>query len=131
MQDNVGDGLLMARRLAHFCPMSLSLEEIPKSEHSRRSNRSGCSPAASVEFIPPISHMVTEASSTFRVDVPPKRNRFGFLLEDIKPIEKSAPTPAKMRYELPNVKQVSSPGKHGKHFMVVSLSSTDLKGPAK
>lgn len=130
-QDELLDGIMMARRLAQFCPTSLSLEEIPhKQTRKRRRHRSKAPAHPPVEFIPPVSQVVTEASSAFNVNLPVKRHRFGFLLEDIKPIEieKPAATPTKMRYELPNVKQVASPGKLGRPLMVVSLSSTDLKG---
>jgi hypothetical protein len=56
--------------------------------------------------------------------MPAANHRFGFLLPDIKPIETAKQQTSKMRYELPNVKQVR--GHIGRPVMVVSLSATEL-----
>lgn len=122
------DGLMIARRLAQFCPTSLSMDLIPKEAMRKRKKApSKRRRDESTEFIPPAPQVVTEASPTFNLEIPQKKQRFGFLLEDIKPIERPPPSPAKMRYELPNVKQVTTPVKHGRPLMVVSLSCADLK----
>jgi hypothetical protein len=116
------DGLLIARRLARFSPTSLSLEDVGASW----GNRKNPSRKAESEFIPPSPSVVTEASPGFRVPKPVTGHRFGFLLEDIKPIDKPKQAP-RMRYELPNVKQLPSSLKFGRPLLVVSLSSTDLQ----
>jgi hypothetical protein len=118
--DEALDGLLIARRLARCCPTSLSLEDV-SSEARPISRRSKSSIS---NFIPPAPSIATEASPTFRVPIPPAKHRFGFLLADIKPIEIAKQVP-KMRYDLPNVKQVQSSVKCGSPVMVVSLQGTD------
>lgn len=126
------DGLMVARRLAQFCPTSLSMDLIPNLDVKKRKKLdSNKSADQSTEFIPPVSQVVTQASPTFHVGIPQKRNRFGFLLEDIKPLEKPAAGPAKMRYELPNVKEVTAPVKYARPLMVVSLSLADLKNKSE
>jgi hypothetical protein len=119
---SVGDalgGLLIARRLARCCPTSLSLEDIASEARGKRA----AAPAPLASFIPPAPSIVTEASPAFRVPMPAANHRFGFLLSDIKPIE-TAKQASKMRYELPNVKQVR--GHIGRPVMVVSISETEL-----
>jgi hypothetical protein len=115
--------LMVARRLARCCPTSLSLEDVTTESHPiSRKNKS--SSATLSHFIPPSPCVVTEVSSAFRVPMPSSKHRFAFLLSDIKPIEIAKQTP-KMRYELPNVKQVQSSMKGGHPVMVVSLSSDE------
>jgi hypothetical protein len=87
---------------------------------SRRNARNGAP-----SFIPPSPSVTTEVSPGFRVPPPPSNHRFGFLLPDIKPIETERAA-RKMRYDLPNVKQMHSSIKVGRPVMVVSLSNTDL-----
>jgi hypothetical protein len=80
---------------------------------------------AQAEFVAPSPSVVGEASPAFRVPKPPAGHRFAFLLEDIKPIERTK-QPVKMKYELPNMKQVPALRKFGRPLNVVSLSTTDL-----
>jgi hypothetical protein len=109
------DGLITARRLAHFCPTSLSMEDV-STPSSRAKN--------AAKFIPPAPSVVTEASSKFRV--PAARHRFAFLLSEIKPIETERPALAKMRYDLPNIKRLPASLKGAEPVVVVSLSDSAL-----
>lgn len=152
--DNIGN-LLIARRLAQFCPTSLSIDDFKtrpsKSSSSLNLNSSISSTenlmdeSKKIEYIQPSplikidkkSSNIKEVKSEFKLGIQPSKHRFGFLLEDIKPINNKinsfnscsdlSPRPSKkMRYELPNVKKVDTPIKSSKPLMIVSFSSNNL-----
>lgn len=100
-----------------------------------------------VEYIPPspsvkIENTSNEQKSIFKLGIQPAKHRFGFLMADIKPIKQSnsssnlsmpnSPSGSfRMKYELPNMKKVSTPVKSGKPLMVVSFSTNSLNDPKK
>lgn len=149
------DNLLITRRLAQFCPTSLSIDDFksrPKKSTSSLNLNSSISSAENlideskkIEYIQPspvvkidkLSSNISESKSDFKLGIQPSKHRFGFLLEDIKPINNKikscnscsnlSPRPSKkMRYELPNVKKVDTPIKSTKPLMIVSFSSSNL-----
>ena len=114
------DNILAARRLAQFCPTSFSIDDFKAPTRKQR-----------IAYIPPTPSVKTELisePSPFKINLPSPKHRFGFLLADIKPInkEKTNQNNLKMKYELPNVKKVDTPVKTDKPLMVVSFSSTQL-----
>ncbi|KAK8848088.1 hypothetical protein M9Y10_019144 [Tritrichomonas musculus] len=100
------DNLLVARRLAQFCPTSLSIDDFQSRPSKSSSTLSLKSPISSadnliettkkVEYIAPSpsvkveslsSNNIAEPKSAFKLGIQPAKHRFGFLLADIKPIE--------------------------------------------
>ena len=143
------DNLLVARRLAQFCPTSLSIDDL-KGDNRSSFHMASTNSSEKIEepnqnkYIPPTpsvriekspSTQAIESKSPFKLGIEPAKHRFGFLLADIKPISqgnvnlhksKSTVLPVKVKYELPNVKKVDTPVKSVKPLMVVSFSSTNL-----
>lgn len=120
--DKPGDSLSMARRLAQFCPTSLSMEDLASVSRSPRRKK------ARGRFIPPESSVMTEATPKVHVPRSKTRHRLDFLLDESTDSKPETSTQSKkMRYELPNVRQITTPVKFGRPFMVVSLSSANLK----
>lgn len=146
------DNLMVTRRLAQFCPTSLSLEDLKSSDLSKssssqlyfkRSSSSFDESDKKVEYIPPspsvkIEKTSSEPKSVFKLGIQPAKHRFGFLLADIKPISNSninasssstnltSTESLKIKYELPNIRKVVTPVKTLKPLMVVSFSTTSL-----
>ncbi|OHT06372.1 hypothetical protein TRFO_05566 [Tritrichomonas foetus] len=121
------DNLLVARRLAQFCPTSLSVDDFKSQSPDTPDKKE------KVEYIPPTPSVKIEQpeKSAFKLGLPSPKHRFGFLLADIKPIDQSSAKqpPLKMKYELPNVRKVTTPVKTDRPLMVVSFSSTHLNNP--
>ena len=115
-QDSGLPELLLARRLASFCPSSLSLDDLQKLSSPRKVDfrrvREFIRPLPSVSVI---KDMAPQKVASF------KSSRFACLLGDLKP---EGPTiqGVKLRYELPNVAKVSGAGKQHNPLMVVELS---------
>lgn len=117
------DNLLVARRLAQFCPTSLSMEDLASVSRSPRRKK------ARDKFIPPASSVVTESTPKATVPRSKTNHRLNFLLDDVSTAGKTETSTQrkKMRYELPNVKQITTSVKYGRPLMVVSLSLANLK----
>ncbi|KAH0794692.1 hypothetical protein GPJ56_001444 [Histomonas meleagridis] len=115
------DSWLATLRLANFCPTSLSIDDL----HGLTRLENGSS--SNVQYIPPspsvsVEKIGTEPLSPKRT---PRRNRFDFLLSDVK-IEEAPKQRSKMQYELSNMTRLRAPGKIGDSLIIVSLSSSNL-----
>ena len=116
------DGWLAALRLAKFCPTSLSIDDL-RGITSKLENDS-----TAVQYIPPSPSVSSTEKAKVGIQSPtrsPRRNRFDFLLSDVK-TEESPKQLSKMQYELSNMTKLRAPGKMGDSLMIVSLSSSNL-----
>ena len=126
LEDSSFEGLMFARRLATFCPTSLSLDDLNEIT-SRTSDRRKW--RREHQFIPPSASMtiLTEEAAP-RKQAPAKTNRFSFMLSDVKE-EVETKKSLKMRYDLPNVTKVHTLTKINRPLMVVELSTKVVDSP--
>lgn len=120
LEDSSFEGLMFARKLAAFCPTSLSMDdlnEIAEKTSSRRKWRKERS------FIPPSSSMTVITEETTSRKAPKKSSSvFSFMLTDVKE-EKETKKSLKMRYELPNITKLHTTGKTNRPLLIVELSA--------
>ena len=122
------DGLLIARRMAQFCPTSISMADfkhlIKKPQIKKQSNE---------EFHPPKPHVEIIKENSLP-ESPLKNNRFSFLFQNSSGVsndqlnsnsndKSKSKESLKLCYQLPNVELIKTPNrKPGRPLMVVSLS---------
>lgn len=115
--------LLKARRLASFCPSSLSLDDFKK--YPRCIKKS----TEDEDFIPPTSKVSIIKDSKPETNLSTKMNRFSFLLKQSSSAQKIEESSIKVDYSIPNIQTIGTFRK--KPILVVSLSSTSLSSPVK
>lgn len=111
--------LILARRLASFCPSSLSLDDMQKLASPKKVEFRKVK-----EFIRPSSSVSVIREEAPKKVVSFKSSRFACLLGDVK---QEGPTiqGVKLRYELPNLARVSGTGKQHNKLLVVELSAKE------
>lgn len=120
------DNWLAVRRLAQFCPTSLSIDDlhsITVRSYDKKSSDAS-EDMSKHKYIPP-SPSVTSEEVVYSSKEAPKKSRFGFLLHDVKQEEKHKKL-SKMQYELSNMTKIKTPGKLGDSLIIVSLSNNNI-----
>ena len=129
------DGLLIARKMAQFCPTSVSLADfkhIKKSPYVKKHSTDN--------FHPPKPRIEIIKDSSVP-ETPLKTTRFSFLFEDSK-VNNSKSSPntivpkstesLKLDYQLPNIELIKTPNrKPGRPLLVVSLSKDTINNYKK
>jgi len=121
--DQECQNVLLARKLAQFCPSSLSIDDLKLLGSDK--NVSFRALRANGVFIPPSPSVSTiDDSQKEKSDLSPN-SRFSFLFKEKKNEEKPK-TPKKMKYELKNVHKLGTSVNNMKPVMLVSISRSDL-----
>ncbi|KAH0790004.1 hypothetical protein GPJ56_006043 [Histomonas meleagridis] len=117
------DSLLVARKLARFCPTSLSIDDFRSLSNEESKNKKR---TTRVTFIPPSSSVSAISENVKKTHVSGSPRRFACLMNDIKQ-EKEQKNFVQMKYELPNMVRINTPSKSVQPIMAVSLSCNDLQ----
>lgn len=124
--ESVLDNWLAVRRLAQFCPTSLSIDDLHsltvRSYDKKSSDAS--EDLSRHKYIPPAPSVTAEEVPSSSTSAP-KKSRFGFLLRDVKQ-EEGRKKLSKMQYELSNMTKIKTPGKLGESLVIVSLSNNNI-----
>jgi len=126
MEENF-DSVIIARKLARFCPTSLSVDDLQQPDETFKRNKK---PIMQHSFIPPTPHISVEKSEKTESKAENNNSRFASIFKQT-PKTPQQTTPAKLIYELPNVTKVQGQLKTGRPLIVVSLSSNNLASLAK
>ena len=119
------DNLFIARKLARFCPTSLSVDDLKIIQSGKKEKNTEKND--NLNYLPPKPNIIIEREKEDIVDEKKTNNRFLNIFKSPKKESLKLKDPPKLIYELPNVKSVKTQLKTLKPIMVVSLSSSNLK----